>query len=193
MLGFSFSISGRKGISMGEIKSTLELALERSKKFALSDQEKKELKQKEILLKANSLFHRYRDGHFSLNEVLKEIDKMDQKTSKTVKESLLSQWIDALSLEDDPERLFKGIEALKSQSLDEMKMRFQHLLSKYQEERQQVKEKLSTQLEKALRKKGIYGSAVEPNFEKSDLWGKENETLTQSYREELDRIKQELK
>ncbi len=178
---------------MGEIKSTLELALERSKKFALSDQEKQELKQKEILLKANSLFHRYRDGHFSLNEVLEEVDKMDQKTAKTVKESLLSQWVDALTLNDDHERLFKGMEALKSQSLDEMRTRFQRLLSKYQEERQRLKEKWSAQLERALKKKGISGSAVEPNLEKSDLWGKENERLTHSYREELEQIKQELK
>lgn len=178
---------------MGEIKSTLELAMERSKKFALSDQEKNELKQKEILLKASSLFHRYRDGHFSLNKVLKEIDRMDQKTAKTVKESLLSQWIDALTLNDDHERLLKGIEALKGRSLDEIRMRFQRLLSKYQEERQRLKEKLSTQLEKAFKEKGIYGSAVEPNFEKSDLWEKENEKLIHSYQEELGRIKEGLK
>ena len=192
MLGFSFSIS-RRGSTMGEIKSTLELAMERSKKFALSDQEKKELKDKEILLKASSLYHRYRDGHSSLSEVLKELDKMDQQTAKTVKESLLSQWIDALTFNEDHERLFKGIEALKGQSLDEIRMTFQRLLSKYQEESQRLKEKLSVQLEKALKKKGIYGSAVEPNFEKSDLWGEGTERLTHSYREELERIKEELK
>jgi hypothetical protein len=42
---------------MGEIKSTLELALERTKKFAISEREKEEMKHQEIFRKATSLFH----------------------------------------------------------------------------------------------------------------------------------------
>ena len=178
---------------MGEIRSTLELAMERSKKFALSDQERKELKQKEISIKATSFFHRYRDGHLSLNEVLKEIDKMEEKTARTVKKLLLSQWIDALCLDDNHERTFKGIEALKGQDLSELWKKFRDLLSRYQGEKEQVKEKTTAQMAEALKKKGIYGSAVEPNFEKSDLWGKENEKLIRSYGEELERVKEELR
>ncbi|MGZ3613902.1 MAG: hypothetical protein ACXU9X_08400, partial [Thermodesulfobacteriota bacterium] len=109
---------------MGEIKSSVELAMERTKKFALSDQEKEELKRKEVLQKARSLFHRYRDGHLSLNEVLKRIEKMEGKTATTVRQSLLSQWIDALSLDDGHERTFKGMESLKRQSLDEVRKKF---------------------------------------------------------------------
>ena len=82
---------------MGEIKSTLELAMERTKKFAISEKEKEEIKQKESLQKVTRLFHRYREGHLSLNEILKEIKKMEKKTATMVKELLLSQWIDALS------------------------------------------------------------------------------------------------
>ena len=56
---------------MGEIKSTLELAMERTKRFSVSAKEKDEIKQKEALRKATGLFHRYREGHLSLNDVLK--------------------------------------------------------------------------------------------------------------------------
>ena len=108
---------------MGEIKSTLELAMERTKKFAISEKEKEEIKQKEVLQKATSLFHRYREGHLPLNGILKEIEKMEKKTAIMVKEFLLSQWIDALSLDDDDERIFKGIESLKGRSIDEVKQK----------------------------------------------------------------------
>ena len=91
-------------LSMGEIKSTLELAMERTKKIAISEKEKEEIKQKEVLQKATSLFHRYREGHLPLNDILKEIERMEKKTAIMVKEILLSQWIDALSLNDDDER-----------------------------------------------------------------------------------------
>jgi len=70
---------------MGEIKSTLELAMERTKKFAISDKEREEMRQKEVLQKAASLFHRYRNGLLSLHEILKQIDKMEKGTATTVR------------------------------------------------------------------------------------------------------------
>jgi ElaB/YqjD/DUF883 family membrane-anchored ribosome-binding protein len=178
---------------MGEIKSTLELAMERTKKFALSDKDKEEMKQKEVLQKACSLFHRYRDGHLSLNEVLKEVEKMEGKTATMVKQSLLSQWIDALSLDDDNERILKGIGSFNQRNFDEVKQKFHHLLSQYQEEKETLKEKMRVQLAEALKKEGIYGSAVEPNLEKSDLWKKEIEKLDLSYKMKLEEIKQRLR
>ena len=178
---------------MGEIKSTLELAMERTKKFAISEKEKEEIKQKEVLQKATTLFHRYREGHLPLSDILKEIEKMDKKTATTVKELLLSQWIDALSLDDDAERILKGVESLKQRSTDEVKQKFHHLFSQYQEEKEKVKEKVRVQLIEDLRKEGIHGSAVEPKLEGSELWKKESEKLDHSYRVKLEEIKQELK
>jgi hypothetical protein len=178
---------------MGEIKSTLELAMERTKHFAISEKEKEEVKQKEVLQKATSLFHRYREGHLSSNEVLKEIEKMERRTATTVKEYLLSHWIDALSLDDDGERILKGVESLKERSIAEVKQRFHHLLSQYQREKEKVKEKTGVQLIEALKKDGIGGSAVEPKLEGSELWKKENENLDQSYRMKLEEIKQQLR
>ena len=68
--------------NVGEIKSTLELAMERTRKFAISEKEKEEMKQKEVLKKATSLSHRYREGYLSLNDILKQIEKMEKKTRK---------------------------------------------------------------------------------------------------------------
>jgi hypothetical protein len=178
---------------VAEIKSTLELAMERTKKFAISEKEKEEIKQKEVLQKATTLFHRYREGHLPLSDILKEIDKMEQKTATTVKESLLSQWIDALSLDDDDERILKGVESLKQRSMDQVKQKFHHLFSQYQEEKERVKEKVRAQFTEALRKDGIYGSAVEPKLEGSELWKKENEKLDHSYWMKLEEIKEQLR
>jgi len=107
-----------EGESMAEIKSTLELALERTKKMAISEKEKEEIRQKKLLEKGKGLSHRYREGHAPLSELQKEIERMDEKTSAAVKDFLLSQWIDALSLKDDNERLIKGIEWLKNARIE---------------------------------------------------------------------------
>ena len=178
---------------MGEIKSTLELAMERTKRFSVSEKERDEIKQKEALRKATGFFHRYREGHLSLNDVLKEVERMERKTAATVKEHLLSHWIDALSLDDDNDRILKGVESLKGKSIAEVEQRFNRLFSQYQREKDEAKEKTGVQLVEALKKGGIWGSAVEPKFEGSELWKKENENLDRSYLIKLDEIKEELR
>jgi hypothetical protein len=178
---------------MGEIKSTLELAMERTKKVAISEKEKEEMKRREVLQKATGLFHRYREGHLPLNEILKQIERMEKKTATTVKEFLLSQWIDALSLDDGEERILKGIESLEQRNIHEVKQKFHHLLSQYQGEKEKVKEKARLQLIEGLRKDGICGSAVEPKLQGSELWKKENENLDCSYLTKLDEIKEQLR
>ena len=178
---------------MAEIKSTLELAMERTKKITISKEEREEIKQKESLQKANGLFHRYREGLLSLNEILREIERMDQKTRTMANEILLSQWIDALSLNEEGERFLKGIEALKEGDINEVKQKFNHLLSRYQTEKGKIIEEVGVQLTEALRKDNIYGSAVEPNIEQSEIWKKESEKLDHSYRMKLEEIKEQLR
>ena len=178
---------------MAEIKSTLELAMERTKKIAISKEEREEIKRKESLQKINGLYHRYMEGHFHLNEILREIEKMNEKTRSMAKEILLSQWIDALSLNDKEERLFKGIETLKQRSIDELKEKFHHLLSEYQKEMEKIKQAERAQIGEALKREGIYGSAVEPSIEGSEIWKKESHKLDHSYRMKLEEIKEQLR
>ncbi len=178
---------------MAEIKSTLELAMERTKKFEISEKEREEIKRKEILQKVAALFHRYRESHLPLNEILKEIERMEEKAGKMVKEGLLSQWIDALSLNDDDERLLKGIKSLMDREIDDVKQKFDSLLSEYQKEKKKVKQELKVQSAEALRKEGIDGDAVEPNIEASDHWEKELLKLNRLYGAKLEEMKKELR
>jgi hypothetical protein len=178
---------------MAEIKSTLELALERTKKMAISEKEKKEIRQKKLLEKATTLFHRYREGHAPLSELRKEIERMDGRTSAAVKDFLLSQWIDALSLEDEDERLIKGIEWLKNGCLEETPQRFRHLSSQYREEMEKIRQETRTQLVEALKREGIAGSAIEPNVEGNLLWKEAVEKLDHLYGEKLEEIRKQLR
>lgn len=178
---------------MAEIKSTLELALERTKKMTISEKEKEAIKQKEFLEKAKSLFYRYREGHAPLNEIQKEIERMDEKTSAGIKEFLLSQWMDALSLKDEDERLIKGIEWLKNGRMEEVPKRFRHLLSQYREEMEKTRHEVRTQLAEDLKREGIEGSAIEPNVEGSPLWRETHEKLDHLYGAKLEEIRKQLR
>jgi ElaB/YqjD/DUF883 family membrane-anchored ribosome-binding protein len=132
-------------------------------------------------------------GHLSLNEILREMEKMDEKTQAITKETLVSQWIDALSLKDEHERLLKGIESLKHRSADQLKEKHHQLLSQYRKEEEKVKEKVRAQLTEALKREGIHGSAVELNIEASPLWKKEGKNLDHLYSSKLEEIKEALR
>jgi hypothetical protein len=180
---------------MAEIKSTLELAMERTKRISISGEDREEIKRKEILQKASGLFHRYREGHLPLHEILKEMEKMEEKTRTLVKASLVSQLIEAVSLaspDDENTRIFEAIESLKDRDTDALRQRLDQLLARYRKEREKTREKVRTQLLEALRKEGLSGSAVEPNVEGDPLWEKELEKLGPSYHEELKAIQQKL-
>jgi len=178
---------------MAEIKSTLELAMERTKKIAISEEEREEIKRKEIMQKATGLFHRYMEGHIPFNEILKEIERMEEKTGSIVKGFLLTQWINALSLNDEEERFIKGIESFKNRGINEVTQKLRHLLSQYRTEKEKVKQEVKVQSIEALRKEGICGSAVEPNIEVSQLWEKEARNLDRLYGAKLEEIKEQLK
>ena len=167
--------------------------MERSKRLAISDKEREEIKRREIEQKATGFFHRYVEGHLSLTEILKEIAKMDERTQAAMKEILLSQWMDALSLNDEDEKLLKGIESLKSQSLDELRGRLRGLSQNYSEEKEHVRQKIREETAVKLREMGIYGSAVEPNVTGNKAMEKLLEGIDLAYRGKLRDVKEALR
>jgi len=179
---------------MGGIKSALELAMERSKKYAISDAEREKIKEKEVLQKAIGLFHRYKDGHVSLSEMTREIERMDEKTREKVKETLLSQWVDALWLDDDSKRFLDAIEAIRGgRDLTEMKEKFEKFINAYHSEIDQARERMSLQLAGELKEEGISGDAVEPNVQESKGWQNLLDSVNRSHQGRLDEIKEALR
>jgi len=178
---------------MAEIKSTLELALERTKRFALSEKDKEEIRQKEIEQKTLSLFYRFRSNHLHLHEIQKEMERMDEKAREKVKEGLLSLLVETLSLEEDNEKMLRGVESLKRQPMDEIKIEFRELFTQYQQERNEIKQKVASQLLDDLKKKGIAGDAVEPNVEGSSLLKGESLRLSQKFYSRLEGIKEKIR
>ena len=178
---------------MGEIKSALELAMEKSKKYVISDEERERIREKEILQKATGLFHRYKEGHLSQNEMMREIEKMDEKVRERVKEVLFSRWTDALSFDSDPERPFGALESLKGRSFNDVRKKFESLRSVYRNEIEAARQTVSLDLAETLKDEGIDGEAVEPNVEGSENWKERVEVVNRSHRERLKEIKDALK
>lgn len=177
---------------MAEIKSTLELALERSKRYTLSKKEKEEIKQKEIQEKASSLFYRYEEDRLSLNDLQREIERMEEGIRKPVEEALLKRWVEALSLSGENEKILRGMEWLRQQPIDEVREPLQKLVGQYQREKDRLRQDVRSQLLEDLRKEGFGGDAIEPNVEMSKVWKEALSTFDQEYQLKLKKIKERL-
>ncbi len=178
---------------MGEIKSSLELALERTKGLKISEKEREEIKRKEIVQKAEAFAHRYQEGSMSIREIQKEMERMEKKRAIEIEEYLVNQWIKNLSLNMEGEKLIDGIEELKGRPMDEIRKEFRNLLTSYQEEKEKAKQKIRTLILGRLKKEGFEGSAMEPPIERSPLWQEEKLKMDQSYQERLEPLKERLR
>ena len=177
---------------MAEIKSTLELVMERTRKLAISQEEKEEIKRQELLKKATGLSHRYTEGHVPLHEILRDIERMTDQEKSKVKKLLLSQWVEALSLESDHERLFDGIESLRGMKVSGLREKFQLLVSEYQVERKKAEQDIERQAIEELRSEGISGTAVVPRLEGNPTWRECTQAMAAFFQKGVKEVKAAL-
>ncbi len=178
---------------MAEIKSTLELALERLKKITISEGEKEEIKKKEILAKATGMFNRYMEDFLSVGDLLREIERLEGKAGTMTREFLLSQAIGAISLEKDNEKLLRAVESLKGRGVEDARQKLASFRSKYEKRKEEAEEEMRVRMREGLRKDGIPGSAVVPRLHPSDEWEKNVERLQQTFQKKIDEIKEDLR
>jgi len=178
---------------MAEIKSTLELAMERTKKISITREEKEAIRRKETVQKATGMFHRYLEDRISLPEILKEIERTEDKAGAAIREMLCSQWIDAVSLDVENEKFLRGIESLQGGNVDAARQELRVLCSQYGKEKDEARQEMRTRLREALRKDGIYGSAVVPHVEESTEWKERLGTMEHAFGGEIEKVKETLR
>ena len=127
---------------MGEIKSAVELAMERTKGLRLSPEELVKLKEDEIQGKARSLVNRYLEVDFHPREVERELGKAEP-TQRQVLEKLFVQYLsEAIDLDRDNDLIFQGIETFREGSKRSLQ-KMRDLIQKYHERKD--KEYLKTE------------------------------------------------
>lgn len=176
---------------MAEIKSAVELALEKTKGLSLSGQEKEKIKEEEIQAKARSLVNRFLQADFHPWEMEKELAKVLPAEREHLKNLVYEYLGEAVRLEGENEKVFEVLETLRPGSKEILK-KIASLTAAYQEEKEKESQKTAQEILNRLGRLGIRGSAVQPRMEGSPEWKQALERLQPPFAAQLQRLREEL-
>ncbi len=152
---------------MGEIKSTLELVMEKTKHLTLTEKEKTDQKYNEFNKNLKGLVQKFQDRLLNNERLNRELSILQKNYNVSEKNSLSDEIFGRLDLDQDNKRLFDllneicGLNVMKLESVfDEYQ---DTIRSKSQKKRDEIKENLA-------KKYFISGNAAVPNVEADSAW-----------------------
>jgi hypothetical protein len=168
---------------MGEIRSTLDLIMEKTRDLSLSPEEKKRLRGQEWLGKARGWIQKYHDEVIDAEGLKREIRNLG--ASEGMEGVLREEIIAAVDPGEDQQRRWEALEALwqvPPRAYAEMLDRCREVLSQAEEKR------MGGMLDR-LKERGISGTAVDPNLNQDPEWASFRAAAVRECKENLKNIR----
>ena len=179
-----------------EIKSTLELAMERAAKIPRPTAEEIRRRQElEYAPRGRALAERFLAGDLAEAQLDSELSAYRGEQGEIVRGAFLASMCQAIDLEDGDRtaRALQGLGwAVGDDRLAEASSRLGELLREYQARRRRDFAEAERAESERLRGLGIAGSAVRPNAEQNRTWLDQRDRLTQEFLPGAEEIRREL-
>ena len=174
---------------MGEIKSTLDLVLEKTKNLTLSSEEKEEQKQKEIENRVKGMIQKFQDGILSKNQIVTDYEILKKDYNMSQNNALIIEITERIEPDQDNQPLLEVLQeccAVDTAAVETIIENFRKAyLAASQNRMELLKEDLAQQY-------NITGSAVLPNLEADEQWRQEVRQMRAGYEDQLNREKVNL-
>jgi hypothetical protein len=155
---------------MAEIKSTLDIIMERTRHLVLSAEEKKQIERDDQLRKVPGYLQKYLDGVGDLDDLLDDLAAPPEEHRHAVRQELINRLVKELGF--DP-RGRRGLEALQilapREDLGKV-AELQQLMDRFDASRHELVTARSEQARTRLAAFGISGGAVVVREEKDPVW-----------------------
>jgi hypothetical protein len=174
---------------MGEIKSTLDLVLEKTKNLTLSPEEKEAQKQKEIVNRIKGMMQKYQDGILSKSELITDYEILKKDTNMSQNKALILEVTERIEPDQDNQPLLEVLQECCSIDTAAIETIIANCRKAYIAASQNRMERLKEDLAQQSR---ITGSAVLPNLEADDQWRQETRRMRAGFEKQLNREKENL-
>jgi len=176
---------------VAEIKSAIELAMEKTKGMHLSREEKEKIKEEELYSRAQGLVNRFLEADFHLKEVEKDLAKYEPGQREHMEKLMLHYLRDAIHLDRDNDLIFQGIEAFDKTSKNTIK-KIKEVVESYRQRQEKEYKQAEKVLLKKLEREEISGSAVQPRVEGSQEWQEAMNKFKPTFEDQLHTLKEQL-
>jgi hypothetical protein len=171
---------------VGEIKSTLDLVLEKTRHLTLSDEEKQRQQKEEALKTLNGVLHKYFEGQIQLGRLQQELQRLTAASPALDTRLIADHVLNQIQTDADNTPWLAYLETVASEAV----IRIEQVLADHadilnREAQQRQKQMLDDLGEKYL----ISGSAVIPNLPADKAWQQRRAAIHAKY----DRLLQEAK
>jgi len=169
---------------MGEIRSALDIIMEKAKNLEVTQEEKTEIRRKEIEAKAKGMVQRFLDGAVRLEDLTGEISNMDEQGQEWVKEAIKNDCMERINIEKGNKDILELLEKVVGMSTEPISS----LIKEFQNKLSQEIERVRGELAQGLQEKGIKGSAVIANHKAWPHWSSLEKRLQNEFRKQLGRL-----
>jgi hypothetical protein len=151
---------------MAEIKSTLELIMEKTKNLTFTDEEKKALRKKEVQGKVRGFITKFMDGVMNLDTLGQGIASFEKEDQGIAKEIVVDECLSRIDPETDNARIFDILAHVTAVDI----LPLQKFLADFLKELDHARDVREQELSKQIQEKGFSGSAVLPNLKADPEW-----------------------
>ncbi|MGD8293868.1 MAG: hypothetical protein PVF37_19300 [Desulfobacterales bacterium] len=174
---------------MGEIKSTLDLVLEKTKNLKLSSEEKQQQTQQEIENRIKGMMQKYEDGLYTKTELIAGYELLKKDYNLSTDDSLIIEITHRLELNRNNQSLFELLQECCTINTAAIET----TIDDFQQTYHQASQNRLTQLKKDLAEQhAITGSAVLPNLDTDESWQQKFSEIRAAYENQLNRVRDGL-
>jgi hypothetical protein len=166
---------------MGEIKSTMDIIMEKTKNLTMTEEEKKAFKRQEMEGKVKGLVQKFIDGVLDKERLRIEVTALQEKDKAMIDAIIREESLARIELGEDNEPLLEILGSI----LDMNTKPIREMLDGYEGKLSQEREARERLLMKQLEKQGISGSAVVPNLEGDSEWKQDLLAMKRAFKEEV--------
>jgi hypothetical protein len=167
---------------VAEIKSTLDLVLEKTRDLSLTDEEKRNLEREELDKKVQRIVNGYLDDRFPVSRLREEVEGIESKEANLPYKILTRHLVAHFSLDTNNTAIVSALSEVVGFDTTPLTT----LQREYQAEKEETRRSFTEEGFRALKKKGVSGSAVKTNLNRIPEWEKFLKSLSQRYQKRLE-------
>ena len=175
---------------MGEIKSTLDIVMEKTKHLSLSEEEREAQKKEAIRKTVKGLIQKYKDQIFTIKQLEDEWNDLEKENQLSDRQILVDEIMDQLHLNADNSLLMTSLKDICGQDTGSLESVLEDYINKKTEVIQARQEAIQEEIADRYH---ISGSAVVPNLETDSDWAEAMKAFENNYQEKFEAEKANYK